>query len=234
MTVPAAKVKALCTSAEASLVRTSRKADLARLDRAEVKKLADRARALRDKWRDLNRRQPRGKAANAEAATNSNLKEEIFREAQDRFDARLAQLDKGDAAPAGKSRPKITKERRAAEHRATRAAVRKGMAAAENLINVEKRREVPAPKAKKTAVPEQEAVATPAPPIKKGASRLKAPPVKPTKGRPPVQLGISKGKQRQAVTAAKQARVAKSGKTTRLRAHIKSQGKRTQARRDAK
>ena len=65
MTVSAAKVKALCTSAEASLVRASRKTDLARLDGAEVKKLADRARELRDKWRDLNRGQSRGKGATA-------------------------------------------------------------------------------------------------------------------------------------------------------------------------
>ncbi len=61
MTVPAAKVKALCTASEVSLVRSSRKAELAQLDGAEVKKLAILARQLRDKWRDLNRRQSRAR-----------------------------------------------------------------------------------------------------------------------------------------------------------------------------
>lgn len=247
MTVPAAKVKALCTSAEASLVRASRKADLTRLDRAEVKKLADRARALRDKWRDLNRSQSRGKGATHDAAavSNSKLKEEIFREAQESFDAHLAKLDKDGAAAAQKPRAKVTKERRAAEHRATRAAVRKGMSAAEDLLNVEKRSKAPrhaAPPKPAAAPPKVAAPAAAASqpataakaPAKKGASRLTPPPAKPAKSQPLVSAVLSKGKQRQAVAAAKQTRIAKSGKTTRLRAHVKSQGKRTQARRDAK
>jgi hypothetical protein len=71
-------------------------------------------------------------------------------------------------------------------------------------------------------------------PAKKGVVALTPPAAKPAKSRPLVNSVLSKGKQRHAVTAAKQTRVAKSGKTTRLRAHVKSQGKRTQARRDGK
>ncbi len=71
-------------------------------------------------------------------------------------------------------------------------------------------------------------------PRKKGAAKLRPPVAKPAKAQPPKHELASKGKQRQLVAAAKQARVAKSGKTTRLRAHVKSQGKRVQARRDGR
>jgi hypothetical protein len=149
MVVPAAKVRALCTSSEASLVRLSRKAELARLHRAEVKKLAARARTLRDKWREAGRRQAVAGKSKQPAATNSQVKEEIIREAQERFEARLTELEKKDAVPKATRRETITKLRRNAEHRAKRAAVRKGMSAAEDLLNTAPRKAKPAATARK-------------------------------------------------------------------------------------
>ena len=56
---------------------------------------------------------------------------------------------------------------------------------------------------------------------------------------PPAKLRSKVGqlnpaKQRKAITAAKQSRVLRSGKTTRTLSHVKARGKRNQARRDAK
>jgi hypothetical protein len=144
MAVPAAKVRALCTAPEASLVRFSRKAELAQLNRAEVKKLATQARSLRNKSREAGRKQSVAGKGDQAAATNSQLKEEIFREAQERFEARLAELEKKGPAAKAKLRPAVTKKGRSAEHRAKRAAVRKGMTAVEDLLNAAPRKAKPA------------------------------------------------------------------------------------------
>ncbi len=234
MPVPAAKVKALCTASEAARCCASRKAELEKLDGAEVKKLAILARQLRDKWRDLNRRQSRARGPKNDphaADTNSHVKEEIFRDAHARFEERITELQKAGVSTNAEPRTN-TKKHRGAEHRAACAAVRKGMTAAEDLLNAEKRRAAP----RRPAPSKPVAAPAPAAPKEIAADQAAAtkPAAKPAKSCPLVSAVLSKGKQQHAVAAAKQARVAKSGKTTRLRAHVKSQGKRTQARRDGK
>jgi hypothetical protein len=137
MTIPASKVRALCSESEIAIVRASRKPELAKLSRAEVKRLAIRARKLRDKWQIVARDQSRARSrlvGATQADKNTQLKAEIFRDALDVFEARLKQLDESGAPTARKSRPKAKKER-TAEHRATRAAVRKGITAAADLLN---------------------------------------------------------------------------------------------------
>ena len=145
MPVPAAKVKALCTASETTLVHSSRKAELAQLDGAEVKKLAILARQLHDKWGDLNRRQSRAHGATHaphDVDTNSHVKEEIFRDAHARFEERMLELQKAGVSTDAQPRTN-TKKHRGVEHRATRAAVRKGMSAAEDLLNAERQRAAP-------------------------------------------------------------------------------------------
>ncbi len=47
-------------------------------------------------------------------------------------------------------------------------------------------------------------------------------------------LSISRGKQRRATTAAKQAKIRKTGLKSRVRGHVSARGRRTQAKRDAR
>lgn len=252
MAIPAAKVKSLCTESEAALVRASRKGELELLSHAEVKELAARARKLVGKWRDLKRGQSRTRSREAgfgAADANTQLKKQIFRDALDSLEARLEQLAGKPAAMAAKPAPKQTKKHRAAEHRATRAAVRKGMVAVQDLVNGELGSEPPAakaPAAKPSAAKAPAAKAAIPKPATKPAVAAKSTTAKSTAAaRRPAKAPAPKGpqrpvatidpaKQRKALTAAKTSRVVRSGKTTRVLSHVKSRGKRVQARRDAR
>lgn len=143
MTISAAKVRLVCTSSEADLVRASRKPALAELSYAEVKRLAARARKLSVKWQDLGQGQARARSRQAGLGTvdsNTALKAEIFREALTSLEARLAKLEAAaDTATKKKAKP-TTKRDRNVEHRATRSAVRKGMTAVEDLLNTRKKK----------------------------------------------------------------------------------------------
>jgi hypothetical protein len=118
-----------------------------------------------------------------------------------------------------------------------------GMTAVEDLLNVSERppKATKPAKLKPTEAPAAAPDATAKPAGQKpeqGPRSIKA------KSRPPVkakaktispaeaQPQLTKGKQRQAVVAAKQARIAASGATAH-RGHISARGRRSQARRDA-
>lgn len=264
MTVPASKVKSLCTDSEVALVRASRKPELEKLPAARVKQLAVRARKLVTKWHGLDRDQSRTRSRESglgESEANTRLKAEIFREALNSFEAQLAKLEKSSASPA-KGPSRKTKKDRSAEHRATRAAVRKGMTAAEDLMNLSTAK----PKAAKTkptakgkpaaasgqAAKSKSAVKSstakaPAPaapasiPAKKPRPSAPAPiPGSELPTIPPASVhakrapSTTKGKQRDAAAAALQSRLARSGKTTRGRGFLISKTKRAQGRRDSK
>lgn len=250
MAIPASKVRAICTASEAALVRASRKSELDKLSQAEVEKLLGQARKLFGKWRDLGRDQARARSQKTgfgEKAANTKLKVELFGETVTRLEARLAKLDKS----AGAKSLKPTKKDRTVEHRATRAAVRKGMTAAGDLENeskfqkraakAESPTKTPAakPAKRKAAAKSASAKAADKATLTAGLSAVelveaqaKLSPIPTT---PHSSMGLlNPAKQRKAVTAAKQSRVLRSGKTTRTLAHVKSRGKRNQARRDAK
>jgi len=141
MTIPAAKVRTLCTPAEVAIVRASRKPELEQLSQAEVKRMAVRARKLVDKWKDLGRSQSRTvtrKVGAGAVEANTAIKAEIFRDALSNFEAKLAKFE---GKVGGKTKPKTKpKKVRAVDHRASRAAVRKGMSAVEDLLNISKRK----------------------------------------------------------------------------------------------
>jgi len=253
MTIAASRVKALCTPAEIALIRASRKGQLENLGPDVLKKNAAQAKKLADKWRDLGRGQSRARSRATglgEHDSNTKVKEQIFRDALVAYEAQLASVTAA-GTPAPKGAKAKTKRDRNAEHRATRAAVRKGMAAVEDLLNAEKPRpkKPSSAKAKSSAAKAPTPAPTPAPVAAKAAPPAAAQPVESKKPKfvaprgakapppRPAQRGIAvvtAVDQRKAVTAAKKSRIARSGKTTRLAAHIKSHGKRTQARRDAK
>lgn len=247
MTIPAAKVKALCTSAEIELVRASRKPQLDELSPAELKSLAARARKLHEKWRDTKRSQARHKSRVAglgKPADNTKLKAQIFREALENFEGRLQKLASSNSArsaakPATKSPVKSkTKAKRTVDHRQRRAAVRKGLAVVKDVLN-EDAGNAPLSAMKPTAA-EPAAVAAALPPS--GGAPTAAPAAKPrsvkkpaaVKKSPPRTARVNPAEQLQAVTAAKHARVVRSGRTTRMLGHTQARGKRNQARRDAR
>jgi hypothetical protein len=267
MAIPASKVRAICTESEAALVRASRKPELELLSHAEVTRLVAQARKLFRKWRDLGRSQARARSEKVgfgEKAANTRLKVEIFEDTVKKLEARLAKLDASDAA--GK-KARLTKQDRSAEHRATRAAIRKGMTAAEDLVNEDKhkKRAAGVKSATKATAPSKAVTAksvpapAPAPVAKPKPATKSRRPIKPAttplpnavdllEARsltnvatliPPKKLHskiaeLNPAKQRKAITAAKQSRVLRSGKTTRTLSHVKARGKRHQARRDAK
>jgi hypothetical protein len=231
MSVPASKVKALCTDSEVALVRASRTPELEKHTAAELKPLATRARKLFDKWQGLSRKQARTQNRQVGAAdqdTNTRLKAQVFREALDAFDSRRAVLDKKSAAAAGPLKRK-SKQARASEHRQTRAAVRKGMTAALDLTNAK-------PVATKRPTKAAAAKPKPAKSVKKPTKTIATKTgVNKAAKTPPAQAPtISPAQQLRASTVAKQSRVARSGQTTRVRGHVTARGKRDQARRDSK
>jgi len=258
MAVAASKVKAVCTDSEVALVRASRKPELEQLSAAELKRNAARARKLFDKWQGQERAQARQQVRQAgtpDTETNTSLKAQIFREALDSFEARRTKLG-ATGKPAAKN-----KKARVAEHRARRSAVRSGMAAALDLVNRERQPSKPAKAkgkagavkpakpAKAAAKPTKVAAAGKAvaavkkpTPTAKPAKALSKPLAKPGKSKAPAfavsQLAPMEvpnaAKQLRASTKAKQVRIAKSGKATRVVGHISARGRKAQARRDSK
>ena len=246
MTVPASKVISSCTRSEVALVRASRKGQLERLSHAELKRHAVRAKTLSDKWRDLSRSQSRTRSRKVgfgDSDANTALKAQIFREALESFEAQLAKVSAA-AAPAAKGpKPKL-KRHRTAEHRSTRAAIRKGMTAVEDLLNTEGRgKKKPAARSAAAAtsqpksapaVPEPASPATDARPAKSVTKAREANIAVGSTKRAIKVAGMDSSKQRKAVSAAKKSRIVRSGKTTRMLGHTASRGKRTQARRDSR
>ncbi len=100
MTIPIATVRRLCTATELTLVSQSRRPALGGLSASKLDQLIQRARRLRDTYRDKarqQRREQRGKSApkGARAAQGNDAtvkKEQIFAEALTRFQERRAAL----------------------------------------------------------------------------------------------------------------------------------------------
>ena len=131
MVIPVAKVKTLCSSSELTLVLASRRPELNKLTPADLKRFVIRARKLCDKSSDLGRSQARVKSREHGAGsvpTRTHLKSQVFADALLSFETRLAKLEVA-AADAGAPAASKTKKIRNATHRATRATVRKGLAA---------------------------------------------------------------------------------------------------------
>jgi hypothetical protein len=90
---------------------------------------------LFDKWQGLSRAQSRGRSGTeglGKSAANTQLKTEIFRDALENLNARLAALNSSGNAKGSSDKNKRSRQ---AEHRATRAAMRQGMMAAKRRAN---------------------------------------------------------------------------------------------------
>lgn len=256
MTIALSEVKAVCTASELELVRDSRKPRLEKLTLAEATKSARLARKQFDKWQDLDRSQARTRSRRAgvgEVDNRTTKKVEIFQEALQRFEARVAHLErKGKSAPS-QAASGTPKKVRSAKHRATRAAVRGQLAEKESMLNAKR-----ATKRKASAVAKpMPTSAAPSGTAKAAASSANAAPTvslvvgpdaptvpvapaKPKKrlGKPVVvgraQPLLSPAREVTANAAAKKSRIVRSGLTTRMRGHVSARGRRAQGKRDAR
>ena len=219
------------------LESTSGKA-LLEASRKQLEATLVRARALRDKWRDLHATQSRTtkRSVGGTAAANARSREKsaMFAAAVERIQARLAGLAPTPAAgrPAGR---RTTKAGRRASHRLARAGVREELAVKTAGIN-RGRAAKPAPRTSPPAAP-----AVPSPPPRSVAAAAKAPARrKRAAARPTVATSAASGQalrfdvaqQRSAKASATAARLKLDGKVTRRGGHTSAAGKRRQAARD--
>jgi hypothetical protein len=125
---------ALLNASESRLVEASRGTALKNASAGELKRYIARARALRDKWRDVYEEQRRGtqKARTSRATTanrRSREKSEVFAEALARLEGRLEKLHAaGETAAGGRSAAGKPRSTRARQHRQERSRTRRTLA----------------------------------------------------------------------------------------------------------
>lgn len=252
MTVPLAKVKSLCSDPEVNLVKASRRPVIGNLSVAQTRRSIDRAKKYVDKWRDQGRSQSRAhsnKVGFPDKGTRTQTKIQIFEEALAKFQERLDKLEASGAESQPETRTTRPKPARTAGHRSSRAEVRKQLSEKEEKLNRKKGTSKKKASAKKKTSPKKSAKSAAA---KKAAKRRSAKTTKKVRsavekqlaaGESPDRVGtptastglnVTKRKQRKANTAAKQARVAESGLTSRTRGHVSARTKRSSGRRDSR
>jgi hypothetical protein len=241
-----ADAKQLCTANELRLVTSSMGNRLESFDSAGLKKNIVEARKLRDKWRDqatTQRRETQRAQGSRTSDKNarSDQKAQLFDEALTRFTDRLALVEASPelaGTPPKTVKPAPTKRQRSQEHRESRADVRDALREKKQMLNESKATPAAAKKApKKTAKKPapNAAESAQAAPKKKKAARKTAPPKQPiTSIKPSSAPPVSPKQNRSAKTAAKQARLQKSGVTSRTRGHVSAQTRKNQSKRDSR
>lgn len=242
-----AEARELCTAVELKLFQSSRGKELNAQSAAQLKKSADRARKLRDKWRDLAHRQKR--ATQKEQArrgtadkTRSVRKAQLFQEVFNRLDARLQKLNANGESPQSKAKAnttakKPTKSQRAQGHRAARAGVREALQRKQEELAASNQTAAPSAPVQ-TGEEVAEAASQPAS-GGNGAPTRRKPAVKPTRSQIPALLGrpgmsVDPKRQQNVKAVANQQRVKASGLNTRVRGHVSGRGKRAQAARNSR
>ena len=100
MAIPKSEARPLCTKREWDLLADSWNPELSKVTPGRLRQKVQRARTLRDKFRDLARQQSgeaRGKrdprsTRPARGNKNTKLKAQVFDEALERFQARLKEI----------------------------------------------------------------------------------------------------------------------------------------------
>jgi hypothetical protein len=220
MRIDLRKARALCTKAEFELVAASGGKGFKGLGEARLKSKIGRARALRDKYRDLHRRQrlaarqPGAKPARADANARTAGKAELFEQVLARYVERHAQL-RTASGPAKSGRAAQAK-RPAGSAAAGKAATGQSKA---------KRAGV------KPAAAGKASASTAGPAGKKPARSPKAPaPTLAAKLPPPPSRGFISEK---AAQSARNVRL-KSMNARNVQAHVGARGRRNQAKRDSR
>jgi len=257
------KVLKLFTKAERQVLDASRADRLETVSAAELGRLLARARTLRDKWRDRFRGQRRTtqaaqRARGAEGDERSREKAELFADAVDRLEARLAAagLQSGTAVKSGRraaAAAKTPKASRALSNRSARAATRQTLA--KHATVKPGRRSVGRPTKVKAlnvtpAAKAAEVVAGDDTRTAKKAKLAKHRSKKRLRGQAPAALdavaartkgqgrkkaaGLDPLSQLKVATKVKSTLFHIAGADTRTRSHVRAQGKRQQGRRDSR
>lgn len=252
------QAKSLCTGGELSLVRASTREEIGKFSIGQIRQKVDRARKLRDKWRDKAEQQRRAtqavqRARDTSANARSTEKAKLFGEVLARFEAQLAALETKGVK--GRSSPKRLPARaRSATHRADRAEVRAELQAERLEFGGSKKTKSAKstrPKAPATAAPaaaeETETAAIQTAP-KRRSKPTTLPAAKSSRGkrghagtgmtaiesaRELQGLHITKGKQLRASSAAKKSRLQVSG-IMRVQKNASARNKRSQGKRDSR
>ncbi len=248
MAISVVQAKSLCNATELALVKASSRTEIGKLPAAQLRQKVTLARKLRDKWRDQALTQRRAvqsaqRARQTDANARSAEKAALFAEVLERFETQLTKLE-AKGAPAGSAPKRLAPRARYAGHRATRAVVRESLKEIKSDSRFKKK------PAKSKAAPPAAVAAVEPPQENPPANRtkgggLKAPVVDRTKQTPKAGvtalaaasslqgLRVTKAKQRNATTAAKQNRLKASG-LTRVQTNASSRNKRTQGKRDSR
>lgn len=167
MTMTVAQAKAICTSVELQLVRLSMPREVVKLDARQLAAKLIRCREVRDKWRDLAKRQTRTtKVKTPQALGKANQrsadKARLFAETLARYESQWQAVRSDSPKRASPKNPKIAKpastpkRHRSAGHRAARATVRAKLSnetAERNALSTESNAKSPAKKKQsKTAI----------------------------------------------------------------------------------
>ncbi|MFN7114890.1 MAG: hypothetical protein ACK4PK_11100 [Alphaproteobacteria bacterium] len=207
-----AQLRSLCTAAEFSLAQKSLAPELGKLSAADLVKNIKRARALRDKGRDLYKRQTRAAGKGADLNARTAEKAQAFDQVLKAFEDQLAQLKKASPVSSKKSAVKKT-----AKAPAKKAAAKKPSPQARVAAKAAR---------KKSRAEKVKAKKTPALTSKKAlaASEKKSPAAT-------VRWGGFASKAAQ--DAGKRAQLQQS-RSKPILGHVKSAGKRAQAKRDGR
>lgn len=244
------QVRSLLTAAEEKVLHSTMGAAIAKATREQVEATIQRARAFRDKWRDLHAEQTRSTkrspAATKAANQRSREKHEVFADAVKRLEARLAEFASGVRSAVSTQAARLAaggkprKATRQAVHRETRKGVRGELKAAVADMNRVKQPKAGKPvvkpaaasPAKPAAVAEKPAAPVTVAAVAKSKKQKKA--AAPAATVAQRQLKFDAAGQRAARTAVKQARLTVKGAKTRRASHLMASVKRSQAKRDGR
>jgi hypothetical protein len=227
MRIDLRKARALCTAAEFELVAASGGKALAALGEARLKSKITRARALRDKYRDLHRRQrlearrPGAKPARADANARTASKAELFEQVLARFVERYRQLRKA-------AKPVASRRTAKAKPAAVGASSKRSVAKTAAPKKPEAGRAGPKPGAAGHAPGSAAGLAATMPERSPKAPAPSTPLA--TKPRPPSSRGFIS---EEAAQRSRNVRL-KSMNARNVQAHIGARGRRNQAKRDSR
>lgn len=258
MNVALQDLQSLCSKSELTLLRASQSPDLAQWTAVELKRHAVLARKLTDKWQGLARDQARvesRKSGSPNLLSRSHQKHALFQGALQAFETQLAVAER--TMPGSSGFTKATSELRNRQAREVRQSTRKDLLRTKQAINkttvksaTKSATKTATKSAKKTAKKTATKAAKKTARTKSSAPKRKVKGVKkplvvaavvPASKKPATKktavkaiAPVSALSQRTIEGKLKARRLANAGRSPKIASHISAQGKRTQARRDAK
>ena len=238
--IPIRQAKSLCTAAEFELVHWSTSKRVEDLTPARLVAKRDRARKLRDKFRDLANQQKReirgkGDARRSKPATdnrNTRIKEQLFAETVQRFEAALAEktaaANAGAVSAAAAVKKSATKKISKKIAKKTTSRTSKKTSALKSAAGAAKPAKKKSSSRKKAATRKTKTI------VIGGAKKTRSP----GRASDDTQATVASQTALQIISAVAtpktKATMLSKGGNTRIFAHVSSRGRRTQAKRDSR